>query len=226
MNDEEILTKMRGSLTGVKDSLTDVHMDWPADAIRARARGRRLRRSLPGAGAAATALGVGLALTLSSGSPAPTVSSKAVHVNLAAWSVNTRADGIVYVTIHEMGNLKRLGATLAAAGVPTVIFLGADCYQLNDLALAPVNRKVLVSMRALPNEMEFGINARALPPGYELDISEQTMSGPGGFGVIQDDAKLSCQVLPVYDGPPPPPKVKPAPYPALHYLVYSPPVAG
>jgi hypothetical protein len=69
MNDDDMLAAMRSSLTSVKDSLTEVHMDQPPEAIIARARGRQLRRSLPGIGAGGLALGIGLALALSGGRP-------------------------------------------------------------------------------------------------------------------------------------------------------------
>ena len=48
MNDDETLAGLRTSLSGVKESLTDVHLDRTADEIRARARSRRLAAAWPG----------------------------------------------------------------------------------------------------------------------------------------------------------------------------------
>jgi hypothetical protein len=124
MNDEEILATLRSSLTGVKESLSDVRLDRSADAIRGRARGRRLRRGLAGAGAGGTALGVGLALAVGGGSG---TSARSVHVNLDAWSVNTLPGGLVYVDVRELQDPALLRQTLARAGVPAIVTFGDFC---------------------------------------------------------------------------------------------------
>ncbi len=137
MNDDDTLAAVRSSLTSTKDALAHVRMDQPPEAIMARARGRRLRRVLPGVGAGGLALGLGLALSLAGGhsggpggSPAASGGSAAVggvHVNLAAWSVNTLPTGLVNVTLRELRDPARLSSTLADAGVPVVLTSGRVC---------------------------------------------------------------------------------------------------
>src|SRR5215831_11288243 len=121
MNDDDMLAAARNSLTRTKDSLTYVHMDQRPEAIMARARGRRLRRGLPVIGVGSLALGIGLALSLpgwhpagSGGWPAASGGSggpRVVHVNLAAWSVNTSSTGVVNVTIRELKDPAGLSKT-------------------------------------------------------------------------------------------------------------------
>jgi hypothetical protein len=251
VNDDDMLAAMRSSLTGVKDSLAEVHMPWSADAIRARARRRRLGRGLWGAAAAGTALGVGLGLTLSSGGhpAAVTASPKSVHVNLAAWSVNTTSTGVVDVTIYQMTQPKLLGQTLAAAGVPALITLGAICYSPTGDASASVIKQVIVLPVPVPNGGElgrrvqpggaggmpavamFGIRPAAIPPGDEVnigiqDVQSDGLPGASGITVTAEGSQLTCNIVPSYDGPPPPPPIRPAPKPASAYIVYSPLAAG
>src|SRR5581483_10204481 len=123
MNDDELMTAMRSSLTDVTDSLADVHLDRPVAAITGRARARRLRRGLAGGAAAAVALGVGLSLTLTASPPA----SRSVHVNLAAWSVNTTSKGHVELTLRELKDQALLEQTLADAGVPAIVNFDKFC---------------------------------------------------------------------------------------------------
>jgi hypothetical protein len=237
VTDDDMLAAMRTSLTAVKDSLTDVHMARSPDAIRARARSRRLRR-LSGTGAAGTALCVALALTLSSGGnpAAVAVSPKSVHVNLAAWSVNTTSAGVVDVSIHQLARPKLLGQTLAAAGVPALITFGAVCYSPAGDASPAVTERVIVPAVFIPKfpspgGIGFGIRPADIPAGDEVNIGIQEIQSDGlpgnwGVGVNTEGSQLSCNLVPSYDGPPPPPPVKPAPKPASAYIVYSPPAAG
>lgn len=176
MNDDDMLAAMRSSLAGAKDALTDVHLNRPPEAIMARARGRRLRRGLPGVGAGGLALGIGLALALPGGSPvasggsqvAPggSPASRAVHVNLAAWSVNTSSNGLVSVTIRELKDRAGLQRTLAAAGIPAILTSGRVCNSSVDPALLS---KVLAKV-AVRGETQITINPAAMPPGTELVI--------------------------------------------------------
>ena len=202
MNDDDMLAAMRSSLTSVKDSLTDVHMDRPPEAITARARARRLRRGLPGAGAAGLALGVGLALTLS-GHPAasggPSAGSggrpaaRTVHVNLAAWSVNTTPSGQVNVTIRELKDPARLSKTLADAGVPVMLTSGRVCDTGYQAQLSRVVQKLGGS-----GDVVLTINPAAMPPRTKLVIgigtarmgSEHFLAA--AFTLVKDGSPLAC----------------------------------
>lgn len=197
MNDDELLTAMRTSLTGVSDSLTDVHLDRPVSAITGRARARRLRRGLAGGAAAAVALGVGLSLTLTA-SPA---ASRSVHVNLAAWSVNTTSTGQVELTLRELQDQARLEQTLADAGVPAIVSFGQFCEpvsQADNLTATmgthfiqrPVGRAgILVGIL---------IDPAAIPSGVTVDIGvEDFGTGHGYFvdEIIKNGAPLTCHPI-------------------------------
>ena len=191
MNDEDMLVAMQSSVTSIKDSLTDVHMDQSPEAIIARARGRRLRRGLRGVGAGGLAIGIGLTLTLSGNSPAV----RTVHVNLDAWSVNTTPAGLVDVTIREMKDPARLRQALADAGVPAMLTFGRVCTAVSgDLPQLP---QVLHKVGG-QGAVVLTINPSAMPAGTELVIgidifrqgSEQGVAA--GFGLIKDGSALAC----------------------------------
>lgn len=197
MNDDELLTAMRSSLTGARDSLTDVHMDRPVAAITGRARSRRLRYGLTAGAATAVALGVGLSLTLSAGPAA----SRAVHVNLDAWSVNTTSTGQVELTLRELQDQARLERTLADAGVPAIVNFDKFCEPVNQadnltattgthFIERPVGRNgVLVAIV---------VNPAAIPSGVTVDIGvEDFGTGHGYFvdEIVKDGASLSCHPI-------------------------------
>jgi hypothetical protein len=203
MNDDDTLATIRTSLTGTRDALTHVHMNQPPEAIMARARDRRLRRGLPGLGAAGLALGLGLALSLSGGHPAapdgsPTASSGAldapgVHVNLAAWSVNSSPTGQVDVTIRELKDPAGLSRTLADAGVPVVLTSGRVCTSGDQLQVSRVVRK-------LPGDggVAITITPEAMPAGTELVIGIGTLRNgsqhepAAAFGLKKQGSPMNC----------------------------------
>jgi hypothetical protein len=197
MNDDELLTAMRSSLTGVSDSLTDVHLDRPVAAITGRARARHLRRGLAGGAATAVALGVGLSLSLASGPAA----SRSVHVNLAAWSVNTTSTGQVELTLRELQDQALLEKTLADAGVPAIVNFGRFCApasQADNLTATtgthfiqrPVGRDgVLVGIL---------IDPAAIPSGVTVDIGVEDFGTGHGYlveAIVKDGAPLTCHPI-------------------------------
>jgi hypothetical protein len=190
MDDDDMLAALRSSLTSVRNSLTDVRLDRPAGAIRARARGRRLRRGLAGAAAGGAALGVGLALTAGgAGTSAP-----AVHVNLDAWSVNTLSSGLVYVDIRELQEPALLRQTLARAGVPAIVTFGEFCTGASGGStgnLQPVLGKSPLGGGKLT------INPRAIPAGDELSIGIVAANPDQGgfansFALVKNGSRLTC----------------------------------
>jgi len=193
MNDDDVLAAMRCTLTRVKDSLTDVHMDKPPYAIMAQARGRRMRRTMPAVGAGGAALGIGLALALS-GSP-PT--ARSVHVNLDAWSVNTTSSGKIDVTIRQLRDPAGLSRTLANAGVPVKLTFGRVCTSES----ASMERELEAALHKLPGrgEVMLVINPAAIPAGSELVIGIGALSdghkqGPvAAFGLMKVGSQLHCQ---------------------------------
>ena len=192
MNEDEMLATLRGALTGAKESLADVHLDRPADAIRARARGRRLRRGLAGAGAGGMALGVGLALAVGGGSGA---NARSVHVNLDAWSVNTLSSGLVYVDIREMRDPALLRQTLARAGVPATVTFGEVCTGTSGGDAESLRR--VISKTALGGEPKLTINPAASPAGSELSIGIVSVRIGGreihnSFVLVKKGSRLVC----------------------------------
>jgi hypothetical protein len=117
MNDQELITTVRQSVSGV-------HLRVPAEQIVSRGRAIRARRKIPAvAGALAVAAGAALAVT---GTLAP--SGQASHqptAQLAAWTVTEQANGDIKVTIRELRDPAALQRTLRADGVPaSVTFAG------------------------------------------------------------------------------------------------------
>ena len=199
MNDDTLLTAMRTSLAGVKDSLTDVHLDLPVSAITGRARARRLRRGLSAGATAAVALGAGLSLTLTAGPAA----GRPVHVNLDAWSVNTTSAGQVGLTVRELRDQALLEQTLADAGVPAIVNFGKFCGaadQADNLTGTTGTHflgRPVTSGGAL---LAIIINPAAIPSGGKVDIGvEDIGSGHGIFvdEIVKDGASLSCHPIQV-----------------------------
>lgn len=169
----------------------------------ARARGRRLPRVLPGVGAGGLALGLGLALSLSGGHPAGSVGSPAasggsdevggMHVNLAAWSVNTLPTGLVSVTLRELRDAARLSSTLADAGIPVVLTSGRVCASDNEQQVSRVVHKV-----SGDDGLAITIDPTAVPAGSELVIGIGTFRsgsehGPAAaFGLEKKGTSLNC----------------------------------
>ena len=216
MNDDETLAGLRTSLSGVKESLTDVHMDPTADEIRARAHGRRLRRGLAGAGATGVALGVGLALAAGGGGPA--ASPRSVHVNLAAWSVNSLPGGLVYVNVRELVQPDLLRQTLAQAGVPAIVTFGEFCTQAHGSDAAG-NLDQVLGKTAAGGEPKVTIKPAAIPAGSELSIGIVHIATPDGkkagldtaFSLVKEGAQLTCGVPTFKQGPPGKAPGKPGP---------------
>ena len=81
-----------------------------------------------------------LALTLQSGG---TVSGpRQVHVNLAAWSVNTNPDGTVSFRLRNTSHPRQLQRALAQAGVPALVRWNEVClaHQRNLLSTLGIVR--------------------------------------------------------------------------------------
>ena len=201
MNDDEVLAAMRSSLTSVKNSLDDVHMDRAVSAITARARARRVRRAVSGAGAAGLAIGAGVALTLGSGGSGGSggswdpAAARPVHVNLDAWSVNTSSSGLVDLTVRALKDPALLRQTLARAGVPAEVIFGKVCTATTgDL---PQIYQVLHKTKG-GHDVVMTIDRAAMPAGSELiiGVAEQPKgSGQGlvaGFGLVKDGSTLAC----------------------------------
>jgi hypothetical protein len=114
MNDNELITAVRESFTGV-------HTATPVEQIVSRGRAVRARRRIP---AMAGALAVVAAAALATASLLPgTHQASQPTAQLAAWTVTRQADGIIRVTIRELTNPAGLQSKLRADGVPASVTL-------------------------------------------------------------------------------------------------------
>jgi hypothetical protein len=131
MNDSDTVAVVRDSLTTAKDSLVEVHVNTPLDAIVRNGRARRRRHRLTGlTGAMAVPAGMALAVTAlassghpasQSGHPASQSGHPASHpliARLAAWTVAKQANGDIKITIRKLSDPSGLQSTLRADGVP------------------------------------------------------------------------------------------------------------
>jgi hypothetical protein len=179
MNDNHAVGAVRDSLATARDSLTEVHMSRPLEAIVQRGRARRRRHRLTGiAGAAAVAVGAALAVTaLALGGHHPST-------QLAAWTVAKQADGNIMVTIRELRDPAGLQSTLRADGVPASVRFSPARGQPNPCQAYDGSQrlyhKVLQDMR--PGNLRGQstiviIHPSALPPGAAVGLQVSTAAG-------------------------------------------------
>jgi hypothetical protein len=110
MNDNDLIT-------AVRDSFTGVHSNTPAAQIMQRGRTVRARRRIPVVtGTLAVVAGTALALTTLLSS-SPQIDHRA-SAELAAWTVAKQANGDIKITIRELSDAPGLQSTLRADGVP------------------------------------------------------------------------------------------------------------
>ena len=127
MNNDELITTVRESFTGVRSDTAVERIVSRSRAVRARRRVPRVAAAL-GAAAAAAAV-VSVALPASQPSSAP-------GARLAAWTVARQADGGIQVAFREAADPAGLQRTLRADGDPaSVTFTGQKnpaCRSLPD----------------------------------------------------------------------------------------------
>ena len=140
MNDEQVLTAMRRSLIAETDDLGGMDVGRPAEAVMARGRTLRVRRRLAKGLTSVAAAGValGLALTLPFGG----TGTRPVHVNLAAWSVNTNPGGTVTFKLKKLSDPAGLQHVLGEAGVPAIVRWKENCREQRRIVGAPAARIV------------------------------------------------------------------------------------
>jgi hypothetical protein len=203
MNDNELSTMVR-------ESVTDVHSATPIAQIISRGRAVRARRRAPAlAGAGAVLAGTALAVTalMPSGHPGVQASrhrgSSVATARLAAWTVAKQANGDVNVTIRQLKNPAGLQSTLRADGVPVIVnFAGQSL--AGSCEFYPMNGNVLnaVARTPSPSSVEGGtlfvINPAALPAGAGLamDVGAITHTVPGGGTMITNRTPVSLPSSP------------------------------
>jgi len=137
--DDDLLESMR-------DELTDVRLSTSVEDVMARGRQLRRRRSWPVLGAGTGTVAAVLALAFSLAAPGAEPGSR--HVVLDAWSVVSKPNGTVSLTIRDQRESgperARLGKVLRAAGVAAVVRSGLprDCHPA-----VTVQRGIMISRR-------------------------------------------------------------------------------
>ena len=131
VNDDYVVGALRDGL-----SRLPVPPPPPVEAVVARGRARRRRSGLAGMGVAAAGLAIALPVVITTvNRPASQVAtsirlgSGPVHVNLAAFSVDSNPNGTVSVRLasKQAINARQLRQILAQAGIPAVVNYGAFC---------------------------------------------------------------------------------------------------
>jgi hypothetical protein len=197
MNDSDVLEHIR-------DSLADIRMRTPVDAIVARGRRRQLRRSVSfvSAAVAVAAIVVGTQL-LSEGRP-PLSGDPSVQqpLQLAAYSVITNPDGTVTLTLRkpqDTFDADILRDKLADAGVPAEVRIGEHCSVESAASLSSALDRAVRGERRTDGSVVLIITPSAMPEGSELSIGmfaeRQTWS------LLWADAPMTCtDALPGQDG--------------------------
>ncbi|MCW2877553.1 MAG: hypothetical protein JWQ95_1653 [Sphaerisporangium sp.] len=117
----------------MRESMEGVHMHTPVERIVAAGRARR-RRKVTAIAAGAAAVG-GLSLVVAIGGQQVNAPRAGVHVQLAAFSVDSNADGTVTVKLTKEQTLdpSTLQNALAQAGIPADIRVNEFCNSPVDI---------------------------------------------------------------------------------------------
>jgi hypothetical protein len=183
MNDNELIT-------AVRESVTQVHATTPVEHILSRGRAVRARRRIPGLAAAlAAAAGAAIALTAL---PASHPASHAPRVQLAAWTVVKQPGGVIHVTIRELRDPAGLQAALRADGVPASVSFGngqqTACRPYPGGGFMTSANPALINSVFPPGPPSAAVSIRpsALPSGTGVLLAFLQRSDPhSGMPVIQ-----------------------------------------
>lgn len=178
-------------VTAVQESVTDLHLDIPLDAITHRGGALRTRRRRAGvAGITAAAGAAALAAVMLVPGTAPT------QTRLAAWTVTARPDDTVQVTIRQLDNPAGLQQALRADGVPArVAFGGAvvstdaklprGCMapRIPDAQNAALQEKIIPEQHPMPaSGLALTIRKSAIPHGIGIYLTVQNGSSQSSWG--------------------------------------------
>ena len=187
MNDNEVLTKVRDGLSGIR-------MDTPVHEILAQARSHRRNRRLAVAGAATAAtLGLGMTAVVSSvGTNRPPGLPTA---QLAAFSISSGPHGASSLTLRKGTNYRlnpvAVRQALAQHGIAALVTVGKTC----DSNPEPEGLDQAVTPQRHPDgSVTLTINPVAMPAGSELSIGYYTTRTT--CGLIEQGAPLKCSSHP------------------------------
>jgi hypothetical protein len=181
MKDESALGIVRDSLTTARDSLTEVRMSTPLDAIVRHGRATRQRRRVIGlAGTGAMAVTAVLAVGLASSAPAHGTGT----IRTAAFTLVSNANGTDTLTINPKVLLEpgTLQSDLEKDGIPAKVTVGSFCYS----DPAPAGLLHVVSIPKTRAIRAITINPAAIPAGAELSFGyfQLTNSEQTNFALI------------------------------------------
>ncbi|MBB5081938.1 hypothetical protein [Nonomuraea endophytica] len=174
----------------MRESMEGVRMRTPVERIVAAGRARRRRKVT--AIATGAAMAGGLSLVVATGFPqmnAPSANAPArdVHIQLAAFSVNSNADGTVTVKLTKEQTLDpaTLENALAQAGIPADIRINEFC---NSPADIPGFDQVMSSDKEQDGRVVITIDPAAMPADTKLIAGIRTPDylpdNPSRFGAV------------------------------------------
>ena len=184
-------------LQAVRDGLSGLDMNTPAEEIIAVGNSRRRRRL-----AAVTVAGVAIAVGLAVGLPAlggsgpagpPTAGPPAsvAPANLAAFSVVSNLDGTVTLRLSrkQLADPDAVREALSEAGVPAEVRVGSACYSVP----APSGLDRVFSGGGQDANSVLVITPSAIPKGAVVAIGyrDPSSDGPIGFGLAWKD-RMTC----------------------------------
>lgn len=199
MNDDRALGTVRDSLTAAKDSLTEVRMSTPLDAIVQHGQVARRRRKLIGlAGTAAVAvtaaLAVGLTGVVGSGPRTGTIRT-------AAFTLVSNANGTATLTINPrvLLDASTLQSDLKHDGIPAMVTVGSFCSSdpppAGFLRVVSFQPKSAGSGRQQPvaDHLTVTFHPSAMPAGAELSFGnfQLASSQQTSFALI-DTGSYTC----------------------------------
>lgn len=153
MNDNELITVVRESFTGV-------HSTTPAGEIISHGRWVRARRRIPALAAALASVAGAVVLAVTASAPAGRRPGPQGGVHLAAWTVTRQADGAVQVTIRELTDPAGLQSKLRTEGLPASVTLIGH----KNPACRPYPASPALLHRVFSHTFEYTGPARQDPP--------------------------------------------------------------
>jgi hypothetical protein len=218
MNDQDT-TGAAAVEQALKHALGDVTMSTPVEQIESAGRSRRRRRRVIGtaglAVAATVAIGVPMLSNPATAPPSAANSTGAgsVHVQNAAFTVDTKTDGTVHATWDKsayFADHAGLQKALRDAGFPVLVKEGVFCKgprdsgELSPSGSGPGVDKVMRGVRDDDDRVTFVFTPSAMPPGRQLFIGylnaaqlASVHQNPGSVErLVPTSGPLSCTTTP------------------------------
>ncbi|WP_377267748.1 hypothetical protein [Peterkaempfera sp. SMS 1(5)a] len=209
MSEHEVLAALR-------DSLDDITMSTPVEVIEAEGRRRRNRRRVAGTAGIAAAAALAIAApTFSSPSAPPTAgnSTGGVHIQTAAYTVDTKTDGTIVATWDKgayFSDHAGLEQALHTAGFPVLVKVGEFCKGPNDDGtLSPAGQgpgvdKVMRGSHVSNGRVTLTFYPSAMPAGKQLFIGylnaaqlASVHNNPGSVErIVSKNGPLTCTTTP------------------------------